>query len=118
MAEPDEFWQSGLPFISDSDGKRVDWGDVGAAAVGTIATSFFASIADLVESLWESIVVSPFGFISTQLSLLVAGTLEQVRAGIAFGTGAVIGSDPNFLVSAAIVAIGGYLLAVILGRVI
>jgi len=109
MAPSDEFWSSDLPFISDVDGKRVDWIDVGLAGLGTVATSFFSSWADLVGRFYASLLISPIQTYSGEVVVLI----ETITGGVAglfqFGAAIDLARSTGFL-GAIVILVAGFLL--------
>lgn len=115
MSAREDFWESGLPFISDAENKRVDWTDVGLLGVGTILTSFFDSLADLVAALWETIVIARVEDVTEFVTTAIERPIVQVLAGLDASTAVEFASETGFAGSILIIAAGGYLLAWIIG---
>lgn len=115
MSARDDFWQSGLPFISDAEAKRVDWVDVGLLGIGTVLTSVFNSIAELVATVWNVLIIDRAEDLSSAYTTYVEGIFEQGAAAVSFGNSTSVASDAGIIGALLIVGIGGYLLAWVIG---
>ena len=116
MSEPQsEFWQSGLPFISNAEGKRVDWTDVGLFSIGAVSTSIYTKIAQTIETLWDVVIIERAQDISSAYSGFVEGVFDQGIAALSFDAATSLASDTGFIGALVIVAVGGYLIAWVIG---
>lgn len=111
-----DFWESGLPFISNADGKSVDWTDVGLWSLGVMFTSFFSNVAETVATLWDVLVIDRAQDISAAYTRYVEEVFFQGFISTnSFSSAAEIASDTGLIGALVIVAVGGYLLASVVG---
>ncbi|AGF91282.1 hypothetical protein DJ71_09240 [Halorubrum sp. E3] len=115
MSARNDFWDSGLPFISDADGKRVDWTDVGLLGLGTVLTSFFESVADLISELWSVLVIDRLRDLSNAYAGYVEGTFGQVTSGIDTSSAVEFAGETGLVGSLVLIAAGGFLIAWAIG---
>ena len=117
MSARDDFWDSGLPFISDRADRRVDWTDVGLLGLGTVLTSFFESVADLVATLWDVIVIDRVNAVADAYTGYVQGTFAQSIFAIDFSSATSFATETGLLGSIVLLAAGGFLVAWAVGVV-
>lgn len=110
-----DFWESGLPFISSVDGKRVDWTDVGLLSLGTVLTSYFQSVADLVGTLWDVVVIARVQDLTNAYTNYIQGTFVQVVSGIDTSPAIEFASETGLVGSIVLIAAGGFLIAWVIG---
>lgn len=115
MSARDDFWESGLPFISDRADRRVDWTDVGLLGAGTVLTSFFESFADLVATLWDVVVIARVQDLSNAYTSYIEGTFFQVVTGIDTSSAVEFASETGLVGSVVLLAAGGFLIAWVIG---
>lgn len=115
MSARDDFWESGLPFISDAESKRVDWTDVGLASAGVVLTSFFSKVADTVATLWNVIIIDRAQDLSAAYTRYVEGVFFQGITSLSFGDATALAEDTGLIGALVIVLVGGYLIAWVVG---
>lgn len=115
MSARDDFWESGLPFISDRADRRVDWTDVGLLGLGTVLTSVFSSIADLVATLWDVIVIQRANDVANAYSGFVQGTFVQAVFSLDFSSATQLAAETGLLGSIVLIAAGTFLIAWVIG---
>ncbi|WP_049982037.1 hypothetical protein [Halorubrum sp. BV1] len=115
MSARDDFWESGLPFISNADGRRVDWTDVGLWSFTVVLTSFFSKVADTVATLWNVLVIDRARDISAAYTGFVDSVFSQGLAAQSFSSATGLASDTGLIGAVVIVAAGGYLIALLVG---
>lgn len=115
MVDADRFWQSDIPFISSVEGKRVDWQDVTLAALATLGTSLFSSIADLIATLWETTIIIPLNFTASEYVRLSNTITDGIVGVLDFGPAISIAQDTGLIGSIVIVVIGAYIVSLIIG---
>jgi hypothetical protein len=118
MSAREDFWDSGLPFISDSADRRVDWTDVGLLGLGTVLTSFFESVADLVATLWDVIVIDRVNAVADAYTGYVQGTFVQSIFAIDTSSATSFAAETGLLGSIVLLAAGGFLVAWAVGVVL
>lgn len=111
MSARDDFWQSGLPFISSAEGRRVDWTDVGLASLGVVLTSVYSNIAATIATLWDVLVIDRANDISTAYTGYVNDLFAGGSEALSFGAARSFASDTGIVGALVLVAAGGYLLA-------
>lgn len=109
------FWDSGLPFISNAEDRRVDWTDVGLLGVGTVLTSFFESVADLVATLWDVLVITRLQDLTSAYTNYIQGTFFQVAFGIDTSPAIEFANETGLIGSVVLIAAGGFLIAWVIG---
>ena len=116
MSDPrPDFWQSGLPFISDADGKKINWIQVSLFGLATILSSFFSSVADVVAKLWNVVIIDRARDISAAYSSYVETIFAEGTAALSFANATSLAGDSGLIGAVALVAVGGYLIAWIVG---
>ncbi|OYR61155.1 hypothetical protein DJ71_24405 [Halorubrum sp. E3] len=118
MSAHDDFWSSGLPFISDADGKRVDWTDVGLLGLGTVLTSFFSSVADLIATVLDVLIIQRFEDLSAAYSGYVEAVFAQGLIAQSFSSATDLASDTGLVGAVVILAAGGYVIAWVVGVIL
>ena len=115
MSARDDFWGSGLPFISSAQGKRVDWTDVGLWSITVVLTSIYSNIAATIATLWDVLVIQRVQDISAAYTNYVGTLFDTANSALWFGNATEFASNTGLLGAMAIVLVGGYLIAWIAG---
>ena len=111
MSAREDFWESDLPFISDSADRRVDWTDVGLLSLSAVLTSLYNSIANTVAALFDVAIIDRARDLSAALVGYVEGVFSQGASAVSFSTTVTLAEDIGLIGALAIVLIGAYLLA-------
>lgn len=104
-----------MPFISSTQGKRVDWTDVGLWSFGVVLTSLYSNIADTIETLWNVLIIDRAQDISAAYTTYVDGVFFQGIVAQSFDSATALASDTGLVGAVVIVAVGGYLVASAVG---
>jgi hypothetical protein len=115
MAAREEFWDSGLPFISDAEGKRIDWTDVGVTSLGVVLTSIYSNIAATIATLWQVVVIDRANDISAAYTGYIDDLFNSASAALSFDAGISFARDTGLIGAVVLVAAGGYLIAWVVG---
>lgn len=106
MSKPEEFWQSNIPFISDADGRRIDWTDAGLFSLATVATSFFESLAELIGTLISTTVIAPLDALRGYFVDLAETITTGVVSVVDFSAATSLATEAGFIGGLAIVVAG------------